>query len=83
VRLLHFALLETLLVTTASLAAQQSCDEQMSIKRCEAILSPLRPHLQPPCRCICQNVTSCERGSDNKAHCVSLCDCSLNCHLED
>ena len=82
-RLVHFALMEMLLVTTASLAAQQSCDEQVSIKRCEAILPPLRPNLQPPCRCICQNVTSCERGPDNKPHCASLCDCSLNCHFEN
>jgi len=82
-RLVHFALMEMLLVTTASLVAQQSCDEQMSIKRCEAILPPLRPNLQPPCRCICQNVTSCERGPDNKPHCASLCNCSLNCHFED
>jgi hypothetical protein len=82
-RLVYLALVGVLLGTTASLAAQQGCDEPMSIKRCEAILPPLRPNLQPPCRCICQNVTSCERGPDNKPHCASLCDCSLNCHFED
>jgi len=82
-RLVYLSLVGVLLVTTASFAAQQGCDEQMIIKRCEAILPPLRPNLQPPCRCICQNVRSCERGPDNKPHCASLCDCSLNCHFED
>jgi hypothetical protein len=73
-RLVYLALVGVLLVTTVSFAAQQTCDEQMIIKRCEAIL---------PCRCICQDVRSCERGPDNKPHCASLCDCSLNCHFED
>jgi hypothetical protein len=60
-RLVYLALVGVLLVTTVSFAAEQSCDEQMIIKRCEAILPPLRPNVQPPCRCICQNVRSCER----------------------
>jgi len=48
-RLVYLALVGVLLVTTVSFAAQQTCDEQMIIKRCEAILPPLRPNLQPPC----------------------------------
>src|SRR5205814_4340477 len=51
----------------ASLAAQQSCDEQMSIKRCEASLPPLRPNLQPP-RCTrCQSRATSRRGGQSAA----------------
>jgi hypothetical protein len=82
-RVVHLALVGVFLAPAASFAAKQSCDEQLIIKRCEALLPPLRPDLQPPCRCICQNVRSCERGRDNKTHCESLCDCSLNCHFQD
>jgi hypothetical protein len=35
-RLVYLALVGVLLVTTVSFAAQQTCDEQMIIKRCEA-----------------------------------------------
>jgi hypothetical protein len=76
-RLVYLALVGVLLVTTVSFAAEQSCDEQMIIKRCEAILPPLRPNVQPPCRCICQNVRSCERGPDNKTRCASFCEWSV------
>jgi hypothetical protein len=62
-RLVYLALVGVVFAPAASFAAKQSCDEQMIIKRCEALLPPLRPDLQPPCRCICQNVRRCERGT--------------------